>query len=185
MMTCEHAWVVVGHGTDPQPTVQLQCTFCLEVADLLPNPDEWDSYLRYISDAANQWYHDEMHGRQPDAPADFFAHEFDDLVDQPAECDHTWLVQDMADVDDAVMEIDGYLDLMCGKCGQRARILRPTYAECWQVTKDWLFDSVAYWRGGDGGRLVLLEDEPPPPAVADLVNVLELFEGEDDGDIPF
>lgn len=172
MTTCEHAWVVVGHATDPQPMLQLQCTFCLEVADLLPNPDEWDSYLRYISDAANEWYHVEMDGRQPDARAG-------------DECDHTWIVEGMADVDDEVMEIDGYLDLRCAKCGARARVLRPTYAECWLVTKDWLFDSVAYWRDDGSGRLVRLEDEPPPPAVADLVNVLELFEGEDDDDIPF
>lgn len=78
-------------------------------------------------------------------------------------CTHDWIVEGIADVDDDVMEIDGHLDLRCAACGQRARILRPTYAECWQVTKDWLFDSVAYWRGEAGGRLVMLEVESPPP----------------------
>ena len=131
-----------------------------------------------------------------DAAADFRAHIFDGIDQAPAECDHTWYVRGVAG--EEVLESE--IELYCLRCHEWATVPDLTDYECGIIGRAWLLGLALEWQ--DTKRVQLHRDAPPAngqtsiddptaaddqprPPVADLVDVLDLFEGEDDEDIPF
>lgn len=132
-----------------------------------------------------------------DAPADDWqAHEFDHLDgDAPAECNHTWHVRGVA----AEEAADSEIELYCLRCHEWARVPDLTDYECELIGRAWLLGLALEWQ--DNKRVRLHRDAPagatghtslddpdmpvdqPRPPVADLVDGLDLFEGDDD--VPF
>ena len=132
---------------------------------------------------------------------DWQAHEFDHLDgDAPTECNHTWHVRGVADEEAASSEIELY----CLRCHEWATVPDLTDYECGIIGRAWLLGLALEWqdkkrvqlhrdappqvqltlRRGNADEFNDVDDQPRPP-VADLVDLLDLFEGEDDEDIPF
>ena len=123
----------------------------------------------------------------------------DHHADAPAECNHTWHVRGVADEEAASSEIELY----CLRCHEWATVPDLTDYECGIIGRAWLLGLALEWQ--DNKRVQLHRDAPPQvqltlrrgnadefnevdqprPPVADLVDLLGLFEGEDDEDIPF
>lgn len=73
-------------------------------------------------------------------------------------CEHAWSVDGIAEIDDELMETQGHLDLTCARCGALAQLQRPTFLECYQVTRGWLqgFNPGFYEPAGGDDRLVIV-----------------------------
>jgi hypothetical protein len=113
------------------------------------------------------------------AADDWQAHEFDHLAEHaPTECNHIWFVT--ATYDDAGQAM---AELQCTRCHEYARV-SLTDDECETMAKGWEMGLCYEW-DRNRHRVMMDRDEPRRPAVADLVNGLNLFEGDDDDDIPF
>lgn len=93
------------------------------------------------------------------------------------DCAHEWLIMGIADVDDDVMELDGWLDLACDHCPATARFPRPSYKLLWQITRAWMEGRAAYWH--DDIALLIDVQEPISyqPASEESPVGLSLFEG--------
>ena len=124
----------------------------------------------------------------------------DHHADAPAECNHTWHVRGVADEEAASSEIELY----CLRCHEWATVPDLTDYECGIIGRAWLLGLALEWqdnkrvqlhrdappqvqltlRRGNADEFNEVDDQPRPP-VADLVDLLGLFEGEDDDDIPF
>lgn len=131
------------------------------------------------------------------AADDWQAHEFDHLdEDAPTSCTHTWHVQGVA----AEEAADSQIELYCLRCHEWATVPDLTDYECEIIGRAWLLGLALEWQ--DNKRVQLHRDAPagatgqtslddpdmpadqPRPPVADLVDLLDLFGGDDD-DIPF
>ena len=138
------------------------------------------------------------------AADDWQAHEFDHLAEHaPTSCTHMWHVNGVIGLDTDAPDIE----LFCARCHEYGAVDHPTQDECETITKAWSMGMALEWQNND--RVTLYRDLPPSPPqvqltlrrgnadefnevddqprppVADLVDHLDLFEGEDDEDIPF
>ncbi len=138
------------------------------------------------------------------AADDWQAHEFDHLDEHaPTSCTHMWHVNGVIGLDTDAPDIE----LFCARCHEYGAVDHPTQDECETITKAWSMGMALEWQNND--RVTLYRDLPPSPPqvqltlrrgnadefnevddqprppVADLVDLLDLFEGEDDEDIPF
>lgn len=98
--------------------------------------------------------------------------------DAAAECDHDWVVNGVYGANDESDTIEVY----CPRCHKYAMVTDPLEHECRTIVNAWNMGTALVWQ--DVKRLVLYDDVQTPP-VADLVNALNLFEGDDYDDVPF
>lgn len=103
--------------------------------------------------------------------------EFDPVDGMPASCDHVWHVNGVIGYDTDSPDIE----LFCTACHEYALVDHPTHDECETIARAWHMGMALEWQ--NNGRVQLHRDLETPPAVADLVNALDLFEGDDD--VPF
>lgn len=232
-MTCKHAWVVTGIAEiddelmETQGHLGLTCAKCSAIARL-ERPTYFECYLvtRGWLRGDNPGFvgdHDDrlvivLEGARADdlltagddetidsagtmgwleTADDWQAHEFDHLDgDAPAECNHTWHVRGVA----AEEAADSEIELYCLRCHEWARVPDLTDYECELIGRAWLLGLALEWQ--DNKRVQLHRDattgatghtslddpdmpaDQPRPPVADLVDLLDLFGGDDD-DIPF
>lgn len=127
---------------------------------------------------------------------DWQAHEFDHLDGHaPASCTHYWRVKGIIAAETENVEIE----LFCTRCHEWATVPDLTDYECEIIGRAWLLGLALEWQdkkrvqlhrdapAGDNGHTSLDDPNAPAaagrPAVADLVDGLDLFEGDDD--VPF